>query len=451
MNASYRTNIQTRIEQFRAMDLTAILAERLPDQPDLSAIKLGQYSGASFISTCQQVIESFETVLASEQWHVLPGNIGSHNEFGHVDVMQLMDQFVEHLKQKQVEPSAQFLDRLVWYAMANGFWLEDRKRKALARPQVKQIAEQLDSSSKRLSIQLGKIKEATDELTAQRQDLSKFTEEKKNELGDIKRGLEEGRKQLIELQTILEQATSKDGEILTIKEAAQSLLNDLKVQLGIITKTFDEFKVDAEKLKVDINDNKADTAVALEKAETLRDTILAQKDTIERYVGMSVDGYLGNKFDARAEKLNTWLRMWQIAVPVSVVLAILWVVIVFIWIRTELPNEWVSVGINLLKTTPAFILMGFVFGQYAKERNLQEEYAFKGAVAMTINVYADLLAGKDEDSNKSRQQLILNALRQVHTQPRLYNKRGGTLISMKAQEMRETMGVLNDTLTNLKS
>jgi len=450
MQNDYRTSILSLIERYKSLTPVEIIKARFPDQPDLSAIQLGQYTAATFLSIGNHVIESLERAMKSTVWHTLTASVQGHNEYGQVEVNSTLTSYVDLLTQKDVDQAAQQLSRLVWYCMACGIWIDDKSVKPLSQTQIKLLADELSLSAKRLESQLGTLEKSSTELTERRQDLVNFTEEKKNELGDIKRGLEESRKQLNEQQTILEQATSKDGEILTIKEAAQSLLNDLKVQLGIITKTFDEFKVDAEKLKVDINDNKADTALALEKAETLRDAILAHKETIERYVGMSVDGYLGNKFDARAEKLNEWLRIWQIAVPISVVLSIIWVVVVFTFLRTQLSNDLVSVGINLLKTTPAFILMGFVFGQYGKERNLQEEYAFKGAVAMTINVYADLLAGKDEDSNKSRQQLILNALKQVHTQPRLYNKRGGTLISIKAKEMRETMGILNDTLTKLK-
>jgi hypothetical protein len=248
----------------------------------------------------------------------------------------------------------------------------------------------------------------------------------------------------------LESSQKAEGEIKKVDESSKKVLQDLEVQLGIMTKGFDAFKGDSDKLKSELAEALNAAKEQLEKSDKQYNTILGYRETIEKYLGYSVDGYLGNKFDDRAVKLRKALRFWPWAVPVSVVLSIAWVAIVFTCLRTDLGNEWVNLGINLLKTSPAFILMGFTFGQYAKERNLQEEYAFKSAVAMTINAYANLLADKDTEQNKSRQQLILRALEEVHKQPKLYSDKGGTLISLKAREMRETMQTLNETLQNLK-
>lgn len=450
MQKDYQDSIRRFIEQYKAIDLAAIFKEKYPDEPDLTAVQLGQYSGATFISMGNQAMASLEAAINAPYWHTLPGSVQGHNEFGQVDINSVLSSYLSLLAQKQIPQASQHLSRAVWYCMTTGIWLDEKGTKPPTKTELKALSDQLAANAKRIAGQLETIQATTSELTNSRLDLVKFTEEKKNELGEIRRLLDEARKQLDELKAILEKASSSYTEISTIGESAEKTLNDMSVQLGVISKGYEAFKADSETLRSAINKDKESTASALASAEELRKTILGHKETIERYVGMSVDGHLGNKFDGRAEKLNKWLRLWQFAVPISVVIAIAWVVIVFTFLRAELGNEWVNLSINLLKTSPAFVLMGFVFGQYGKERNLQEEYAFKGAVAMTINVYAELLAGKDDETNKSRQQLILNALKQVHAQPKLYSERGGTFISMKAREMRETMGVLNETLKNMK-
>ncbi len=450
MQKNYQDSIRSFIEQYKAIDLAAIFKEKYPDEPDLTAVQLGQYSGATFISLGNQAMASLETAINAPYWHALPGIVQGHNEFGQVDINSVLSSFIASLTQRQIPQATQPLSQVIWYCMATGIWLDEQTVEPPSKKEVKWLSDQLTASSKRIASQLETIKEATLDLTTSKQDLVKFTEEKKNELGEIRRLLDEARKQLDELKAILEKAGSSYTEISSIGENAGKTLNEMSVQLGVITKGYEAFKADSDTLRAAINKDKEATASSLTSADELRKTILGHKDEIERYLGMSVDGYLGNKFDGRATQLKGWLYWWQLAVPISVVVAVAWVVIVFTFLRAELGNEWVNLGINLLKTSPAFILMGFVFGQYGKERNLQEEYAFKGAVAMTINVYADLLAGKDNETNKSRQQLILNALKQVHTQPKLYNERSGSLISLKAREMRETMGLLNETLKNLK-
>lgn len=450
MQKDYQDSIRRFIEQYKAIDLTAIFKEKYPDEPDLTAVQLGQYSGATFISLGNHAMSSLETAMDAPYWHALPASLPGHNEFGQVDINSVLSSFVSQVAQKQLPQASQQLPQVIWYCMSTGIWLDDKATQPPTKTELKSLSDQLAANAKRIEGQLETIKSTTSELTSSRQDLVKFTEEKKNELAEIRRLLGEAQQHMTELSTILTKANTNNTSISGIDENAKKTLEELKVQLGVVTKGYEEFKASTDKLRAEINEDREETAASLATAEELRQTIFGHKEEIERYLGMSVDGYLGNKFDGRAEKLKTALKAWQWLVPISTVVAVIWVVVVFTCLRTELSSEWASLGINLLKTSPAFILMGFVFGQYGKERNLQEEYAFKGAVAMTINVYADLLAGKDDETNKSRQQLILNALKQVHTQPKLYSERGGTLISVKAREMRETMGVLNETLKNMK-
>lgn len=450
MQENYRQNILRQVEVLKATNWTEVFAVRYPNQADLSAVQFGPHTGSSFIANTKQLAESLEAAMNSAQWQSLSASSQHHNEFGQVDINQTLNQFVQHVKQNQVEQAAQHLDRCIWYAMSSGIWLKDGERQAPSRTQVKWLADQLEEAGKRLAKQLDMLEKQGEELNARKQDLVQFTEEKKNELGDVRRAADEAQKTIKAMADLLAQAQKNDEGIDSVKEKAQALVNELNVQLGVITKGFDAFKEGSDKQKADLAQMLTEAKEHLDKSDAQYETILGYRETIEKYLGYSVDGYLGNKFDDRAEKLRKALRFWQLAVPISVVVSIAWVAIVFTWLRSDLGNEWVNLGINLLKTTPAFILMGFTFGQYGKERNLQEEYAFKSAVAMTINAYANLLAEKDSDVNKSRQQLILRALEEVHKQPKLYSEKGGTMISLKAREMRETMSTLNETLNNLK-
>lgn len=450
MQENYRKNILKQVEVLKATNWTEVFAARHPKQPDLSAIQFGPHTGSSFIANTKQLVESLEVAMTSAQWQALSANSQHHNEYGQVDINQTLNQFVQQVKANQVEQAAQHLDRCIWYAMSSGIWLKDSERQAPSRTQVKWLADQLEDAGKRLAKQIDMLEKQGEELNARKQDLVQFTEEKKNELGDVRRAADEAQKTIKQMETLLAKATEHNGVTEEAREKAQALINDLNVNLGVLSKTFEAFKTDSEKMRTEIGETITGAKEQLDSSEKQYQTILGFRETIEKYLGYSVDGYLGNKFDDRAQKLRNGLRFWQWAVPISVVLSIAWVAIVFVWLRSELGNEWVSLGINLLKTTPAFILMGFTFGQYSKERNLQEEYAFKSAVAMTINAYANLLAEKDSEQNKSRQLLILRALEEVHKQPKLHSEKGGTMISLKAREMRETMSTLNDTLNNLK-
>jgi hypothetical protein len=79
---------------------------------------------------------------------------------------------------------------------------------------------------------------------------------------------------------------------------------------------------------------------------------------------------------------------------------------------TDLNQRWEFFAVNTLKSIPAVILLFFVINQYRKERNFQEEYAFKSAVALTIKAYSDQI-----NSAENKDKLILEAVGRIYSTP----------------------------------
>ena len=166
---------------------------------------------------------------------------------------------------------------------------------------------------------------------------------------------------------------------------------------------------------------------------------------------MAADGSLGSKFDQRQITLSDGLSFWKWGVPLVTFLSVLWVIAVFTWLPTHTNNEWINLLVNLLKTTPAFILMGFVFSQYGKERNLQEEYAFKSAVAMTLTAYSGMLEKGDDAVNKTRQEMLLKSIQQVYLQPRIHPEKPDRIYSANGKHLKDAIQTLSEAVKNIKS
>ena len=132
------------------------------------------------------------------------------------------------------------------------------------------------------------------------------------------------------------------------------------------------------------------------------------------------------------------------------VLTGVWIVIVFTCLLPHFTNEWLNIMISILKTSPAFILLGFVFSQYKKERNLQEEYAFKSAVAMTLTAYSEMLSESDDPKNISRQQMLLKSIEMVYNQPQIYPAKSEPLFSFNTKSLKETIETLSEAVKNIK-
>jgi hypothetical protein len=110
--------------------------------------------------------------------------------------------------------------------------------------------------------------------------------------------------------------------------------------------------------------------------------------------------------------------MWGVISAVVTLLTVGWIFLLITDFGTNfhLVPKWDSVFLNFLKTSPLFVALGFALTQYSKERSLWEDYAFKAAVALTINPYADKLDGIE--TNKLKQQLIVDSIMNVYSKPK---------------------------------
>jgi hypothetical protein len=131
--------------------------------------------------------------------------------------------------------------------------------------------------------------------------------------------------------------------------------------------------------------------------------------------------------------------------------AVGWIFLVLTIFKANLSNEWINLIVNLFKTSPAFLLVGFVFTRYSKERNLQEEYAFKSAISMTLTAYSQMLASEDTEDNTSRQQMLMKSIEMIYTQPRLYNEKTESLSLNVVKQLKETVDNLTESVKNIKS
>ncbi|MFT5397066.1 MAG: hypothetical protein ACI85N_002283, partial [Gammaproteobacteria bacterium] len=116
-------------------------------------------------------------------------------------------------------------------------------------------------------------------------------------------------------------------------------------------------------------------------------------------------------FKQRKGELSTSISFWKWSVPITAIATIAW--IFFLFGNGDLANlEWQVIFVNSLKALPAIGLLLFSISQYTKERNFQEEYAFKSAVALTVNAYADQLIVEE---NKDK--LIMDSVNEIYKSP----------------------------------
>ena len=133
----------------------------------------------------------------------------------------------------------------------------------------------------------------------------------------------------------------------------------------------------------------------------------------------------------------------KIGIPAAFAIGVSWLFLALFFIKSPDSDFWLSAIYLSGKLIPTILIVVFALKQYSRERSFLEEYAFKSAVAFTVNAYADQLANErfglseddfetEEDGSKtawikyvtereqSRKKLIQETVEKLYQVPRVY-------------------------------
>ena len=443
MNIQQRQAIFNLIENYNGQDLAKKLAEKYTNETDLKKVSIGGYTVFDYTTYLNRVYSQFEIRLNKELWNLLPATQNFHNDFGDCDVIRDLTVIVQLITNSDFDNTLNPMEKLIYYEKINGFWdlngLNENNVNEFAKKVIEQKAI-IDLQLKQTLEYAKKIVDLTTEVSNLKSGLIEFQDQKISELNEVVKNVEVSRVQLTELTENLNKAKVSDTEISGILNSQKEKLAETTNSLSAILSEFEKFKVESETQKVELKAEVDKSKVAAEESKQLYDFVLGKKGEISRLTGMAADGSLGSKFHEKETRLANKFWIWQIAVPLITIISAAWVVLVFKFLYTNLETKWIEIILNAGKTAPVFILLGWVLRQYNKERILQEEYAFKSAVAMTITAYGDLLNDTATiDKLTPKQKMLLNSIKQVHTPPKLHSEKENSTFVLNSKELNETI------------
>ena len=452
MNINQKQIIEEIVEEIKAINAEELLIDANPTETDFNKINIGKYSATEFLFFFNKMINQLDNELKNGLGFLLPFTENYANDFGSVNLQNNLTNIKNYLNSNQFAAIEPIMDGLIHYQIKNGFW---NKSEIMSHPvdteEIKKQKTIINLNQKAIEKNLQSYEELKSNLDATVSDFNEFIDEKKGELIEITNLLTTANNQLTEINTVVSNSANKETEI-------DGILKNIKDKVIAVSESITEYETDFTSIKKDNSELKTELETAISKAlEDLKKSkegiefIESNREEIVRLTGMAADGALGSKFDQRQNVLNKGLNFWKWAIPVMTVLAGGWVVIVFTYLIPNFNDEWVNILVSILKTSPAFILLGFVFSQYKKERNLQEEYAFKSAVAMTLTAYSEMLSNADVEDNTSRQQMLLKSIEMVYNQPQIHPHKNERLFSLNTKDLKETVATLADAVKNIKN
>ncbi|OJV51532.1 MAG: hypothetical protein BGO31_06160 [Bacteroidetes bacterium 43-16] len=423
MNIEQSKLVQSQIDNLLKSDIDKRISEIYKDQSEIDKIQISRLSTGEFISLTKRVLKQIEKEIHSENRFVLPF-VYNVLEVGQYNLDQAISILNSQISNNQLTNAENTLFWLSQYALNNGFYDRSKyKLHAIENFKVQEQKDKLDlltENFKNLNIAYSELLE---KIATTRSDIEKFQNQKIEELQSITNNLSNSTNNSNQINELLNQSTINNTKISSLLEQidkeklrvenlnneTQTKFNDLTSNYNILLSELQE----SDSLYKKHNDN---FQQRLEFVENKTDYFNERNMYLDNLIGREVGASLFETFKQRKSELNKPLNFWRWSVIAMGIISFVIVLALFTNFFGKLGPipaiSWESIVVNFLKSTPILFLLYYAISQYNKERNFQEEYAFKSASALTIKAYSDILK---EDINKD--QLILKAVYNVYKSP----------------------------------
>jgi len=457
MNQDQKQRVLAQLDPFWKLDIDKRIAEVYKDYTDLSSIAVGYYTIIELSQYSKKVISQLGQVLETPFSTILPYQYQFQNDFGNGNLGDDLANLNAYIETNNFAAAVNVLTRLVYYQVANGFWdkaLEKDDKKRFA--QIVEMESKLKLISEQLSKSIETNKTLLESLKTEKENLELLVTTKKKELAEIEGLLPSARNNSDEINKLLNTCTATN-------ESINGLLTQQETKLTDITKKFDEEKVAFATFQNEIKDlkdlfnteikasSKKNTdfdAMLLsitEKSKTFEDRIAV----LNELIGKEGAEKLFNTFNDRRNALEKPVSRWANIVFGTGIIALALIVGIFtnfFGLIGGLPTnvDWHYLLINSIKSLPVMIVLLFTIKQYVRERTFQEEYAFRSAIALTVQAYGDIAGTKKEE-------LIMKAITTIYSLPSMMKEKSNSFFGYRSKILTDTMKELNETVKTLKN
>ena len=459
MNQEQKQKVLAQLDPFWKLDIDKRIAEVYKDYTDLSSISVGYYTVSELSQYSKKVISQLGQILETPFSSILPFQYQFQNDFGNGNLGDDLSTMNAHIETNNFTEAVNVLTRLVYYQVANGFWdkvLEKDDKKRFA--QIVEMEGKLKLISEQLAKSIETNKTLLESLKKEKENLETLVSTKKKELSEIEGLLPTARNNSEELNRLLNTSTATN-------ESINSLLAQQTTNLDAITKRIDEEKTSYSTFQKDIKELKELFNAEIENGEKknvefekMLSSVLEQSKSFDKQIlvlneliGKEGAVRLFNTFNDRKKELEKPVRRWACIVISTGIVALFLVIGIFTnffgWIPSmKMPEtiDWKFLVINSLKSTPIMIVLFFTIKQYIRERTFQEEYAFRSAIALTVQAYGDISGSKKEE-------LILQAVATIYSLPSMMKERSSTFFGYRSKILTDALKEFNETVKTLKN
>ena len=439
MTDNQRRQIFLHLGRLEKMDLVNILSFDSEARVNWKEQKIGNFLGHQFKSYFDILILGFRRRFEKWDYFLLPDSF-TDPQWELIELEETLKVLVTDLLTFNLEEASVSLEKLIAYQIQFGFWGNaDEELIAEKVLRIQELEDEINSMKSEFMSEVKQSREFNQELTEDKNELRAQT-------GNLKRLHKYLNKDFNRQKLEVENLLVRQQDSLLV------LSREIKTKMTSIDKTRSE--LEAFQLKFKGEGTKENPGLLLETKENIEkihEELEFQTNLrvyLDDLLTTAVGANLFQTFDNRKKELNSPVKTWTWIVIGFVVLAVVWIYMVFgnVWVFGSDGDGWIPFCLNTLKTLPAIFLLFFGVDRFRRERKYQEEYAFKSAVALTVKAYVDLIK-----SDENKEKLILESVEGLYRSPVQQKTRKGVDPRQIAKILKKSPELLVELFKNGKS
>lgn len=446
MNTTQRQSILDAIVEFGEADFYSPFKDKYGAEETVDTVIFSDYTVAELIALAKRAVSQLECILNTNVWQVLPSDNIQVSIYGVINLSSNISNITNRLLNANYKDAALSIKAQINFQMLYGFWEKPKHFELKIRESsLSRLEHRVELSNSLVDEKVIKANSLITELEERKKEIEDLISIKKQEFETLRQNQSDSNVILANIQSTQDKAVSSQATIETLNGQANNIVTAIKsTQEKIDEQIKNNSNIISQSQKA-LEDFNIDAENKIARITSDYDSVSNNAEEVRKMMGYIADGTLSHSFNSRKKELSKRTNWWIVGCIIIALFAIGWVCVVFFWLNANTGYEWADIIINGVKSSPAFILLGFAISQYQKERNLTEEYAFRESVAITLTAYLEQMPNREEEDKRK---LLISTVEQLYAKPVIASKEYD-LLKFDSKDIAETSRTLKELVETL--
>ena len=307
---------------------------------------------------------------------------------------QLIMLIAASIKKRNVTVLSICTRNLAVYEMMFGFWNTPQKDNLDERiAAITEAEEKTGELFDKASEEFERILKMTDLVKTQMVSVSEAEQSAKAKSA-------EAAEKVAEIQSLTEQLDVQKRSLEELRESLALKMNDADDKDRQFAEKIESAQNLIDQACAKISEIDSMTENSLKDVQACLNTSNEKVEEIKKMTDFVGGGSLGGSFSKRKRNLGRKARTWLFLSLVLFGGGSWWIYSVFTRFGVHTDSVWADVVINIAMSSMAVFALIFALWEYGKERKLQEEYAFRETIVLTLTACLEQLDACNRDDVK---------------------------------------------------